>query len=79
MSVTLTESERLELQIAMRQSTSGSVTGMLLTRAVEQIAVRRMADAWDEGAEATAEWSASYMHGDNGPPDPPRNPYEVTK
>ncbi len=30
---------------------------------------------WDEAAEATAEWSAAYTHGDNGPPDPPRNPY----
>lgn len=34
------------------------------------------AEAWDEAANSVMEWQASYMHGDNGPPDPPTNPYD---
>lgn len=43
-----------------------------LTPYVKQL----MADVWTEAAEETSEWHASYRHGNNGPPDPPRNPYE---
>lgn len=48
----LTEAEKLAMQRALNGSTSGSVCGMLLTRAVEQIIdarlapIRALADEW---------------------------------
>lgn len=37
--------------------------------------VRR--DAWDEGFEAGTEYSSRYTNGNNGPSDPPENPYRA--
>ena len=34
------------------------------------------ADAWEEGFEAGHTYLSAYTHGNNGPSDPPVNPYE---
>jgi hypothetical protein len=36
---------------------------------------RLQAEAWDEAAEATAEWMANNPSPSGIPHDPPRNPY----
>lgn len=43
-----------------------------LVAALESVA----ANAWDRGHLDAVEWQSAYRHGDNGPPDPPRNPHE---
>lgn len=37
-----------------------------------------LAAAWEEGAEATAEWISNNPGPSGIPADPPRNPYEAT-
>lgn len=44
---------------------------------LDNLVRERMAQAWNESAEATVEWvAATGRPGPNGPIDPPLNPYE---
>jgi hypothetical protein len=75
-------------QEALRTSGSWPNVGTDIFAAVERIVAAReaaaaeqaRAEAWDEGAEATAEWAwawGSSPPGPNGPIDPPTNPYRA--
>lgn len=53
-----------------------------LARTMDWLMAREMAaraEAWDEAAEATAEWMANNPSPAGVPIDPPRNPYRATK
>jgi hypothetical protein len=55
-----------------------------LRKALDEYDAARLADrdaalarAWDQGAEATAEWTANNPGPSGVPHDPPSNPYEA--